>query len=77
MDCGRLTAMTDPETQQAGVYIPSLPCLSGSADAPAPHARDPDLELVDLHPLVWTVAVIAVSQSNLSSRCSRVEYDSM
>ena len=73
MDCGRLTATTDPETQQAGVYIPSLPRLSGSADAPAPHARDPDLELVDLHPLVCTVAVIAVSQSNLSSRYSRAE----
>ena len=69
--------MTDPETQQAGVCIPSLPCLSGSADAIAPHARDPDLELVDLHPLVWTVAVTAVSQSNLSSRYSRVEYETM
>ena len=77
MDCGRLTAMTDPETQQAGEYIPSLPCLPGSADAPAPHARDPDLELAELHPLVWTVAVTAASQSNLSSGYSRVEYDSL
>ena len=38
------------ETQQAGMYIPSLPCLAGSADTPAPPARGLDLELVDFAP---------------------------
>ena len=52
----------------AGMYIPSLLCLAGSADTTAPRARDRDLELANIHPRAWTLTGSLLRQIQRHSR---------